>query len=506
LVEREALSISKLVRGILRVLPLLALLLLGATFAIPAGLKEPLPKSTRKLVIDTGLPVTMAKCAPCHRNLERWNNPKLVNFSHQIHFKQGIKCYSCHLEFPHQKSKTIKPTMDRCVNCHRLTHGNQGVKAPGNCDLCHPSDFNLIPDDHTDSFKRITHKYAARKSRNQSCLVCHKGSFCQNCHNSKNIPSPDAAYKFYPVWRYSGKTTGKKFLIGATPIKMSMCNTCHTDLQQWKNPKLINFNHPVHFKRGIRCKVCHDRWPHQPDKVVKPKMYACAQCHRLSHGNQGLKAPGDCSLCHPSTMNLKPVFHTTEFVGGGHKDYAKADRGLCRLCHRQGFCDSCHNIEIPHPPGWRSKHGSVANSPSAYNKKGEFICFRCHKPEGPKFSYQKAPSCAKCHKAVVFPHQKPWAPVHGKKAEKLGRDVCFTCHTEKRFCNGCHNGIKMPHDLKTWIGKHRLYLRNRSEQVCFRCHQLSQCLLCHATHKVHNQHEIYDFSPLNKGERIGPKL
>lgn len=387
------------------------------------------------------------------------------------------------------------------MNCHRLEHSNQGLAAPGDCDLCHPKNFNLIPKDHTDNFKQASHSVVAANSKNQSCLNCHKGEFCRSCHISKGITDPEDAFIVSPVLRQPKNRKWKKITLGSMPVEMAKCKTCHTDLQLWKNPKLINFNHPVHFKRNIRCGVCHTEWPHQVDKVVKPLMYTCAQCHRLTHSNQGLAAPGECGLCHPATMKLKPDFHTVEFVGGDHKTLAKQDRGLCRTCHRQSFCDNCHQLNadlIPHPPGWKTEHGTVAGALAKGSSQSSFVCFNCHKPEGPQFSYQSAPSCAKCHKAVVYPHQQPWAPKHGKTAVKTGKDVCYTCHKSEVFCNGCHNGITMPHNRDTWIGQHRLYLRDNPIDKCLDCHEKRQCLQCHKTHKVHKSHEIYDFGELKR--------
>lgn len=492
LTVRGHLKISRFLSLGLRVVLLLSLLLiLGATLKLPLNARISATKT-----IDTSPPMEMSKCVDCHKDLNDFQNPNLVNFNHQAHFKKGIRCESCHIEWPHRQSQTIKPTMDLCMNCHRLSHSEQGAIAPyTGCNMCHPAGFNLVPQDHTNDFKKIDHQDEALKSDNQKCLVCHQGEFCRNCHAVQGKSEPIDAYRFYPVWRQPEPRKWPKINIGAEPVKMSDCSFCHTNLQLWKNEKLINFNHPVHFKRGIRCEVCHTEWPHQQGTVAKPVMYECAQCHRLSHSSQGLAASGECNLCHPVDMNLKPAFHTVEFVGGDHKTWARKDRGFCRTCHRQVFCDNCHRLGIdyvPHYiPGWRYEHGIIANSGISITTEGGFACARCHLPEGPKYWYQSAPSCAECHRAVVFPHEQAWAIKHGKTAAAVGGNTCFTCHQQKNFCDQCHRGISMPH-AADWLGQHRLYLRDNPVSNCLGCHQKSQCEKCHATHKIHNQKSIYD--------------
>lgn len=466
---------------------------MGAAFAFP---KIQLSAKPAPKVIDTGGPVEMGKCSPCHTDLGAFKNPSLVNFNHPVHFKKGIRCQACHVAFPHQPGGTVKPTMDLCANCHRLDHGNQGQMAPAKCDLCHPADFKLTPDDHeVEGFAEAVHGEAAQADM-QKCLVCHQSDSCESCHAKNDIaPAPAAAYRWFGLWPVPAEQ-GEKITIGARPVTMGTCQACHRDLQKWKNDKLVNFNHPAHFKRQIDCEKCHDKWPHSRGKIEKPKMTACVRCHRLDHGSQGRLVaaekggypPEYCAVCHPKDMELKPAWHTAAFIGGGHKVKAKADRGLCRGCHVQSFCDNCHQTEIPHASDWRGEHGKAAAAQA--DKTDDIACFMCHLRDGEKAAYKTAPSCAKCHKAVVYPHKKPWAPQHGKTAKVIGQTACSTCHIKAAFCNKCHGGVKMPH-IAGWLGEHRQFLRDNDPEACLNCHKASQCEQCHATHKVHNRNSIY---------------
>lgn len=489
---------------------------LGAGLTLSASKTLSVEKGPDPIIIDTGGEINMSKCAPCHRNLnaflERdWGGGLSPSFRHEVHFQRGIRCAACHTEWPHQKSKLIKPKMEACIVCHRLEHGNQRQIAPSasNCNLCHPPGFKLKPDNHVahgSQLKGRTLKEPAlfkqykslSPEQTQKCLVCHSGNFCQDCHDQENVrlTNGNGQFRYLPLWP-KPKAKGVKIVIDNAPVAMGKCNPCHTNLELWQNDKLVNFKHRVHFKRQITCSKCHDSWPHQVGQVKKPKMTACIKCHRLSHGNQGRLVaaenssypPEYCNLCHPPSMNLKPAFHTAEFIGGGHKDWAKKDRGLCRGCHIQSFCDSCHQTEIPHPEGWRTAHGrEVASVESTQGE--NLFCFKCHLLEGPKVAYKKAPSCGKCHRAVVYPHKQPWAPVHGKIAKTEGKAVCYTCHQSYQFCQGCHGSVKVPHP-QNWIGQHRAVLQNENVEVCLRCHNKQQCEFCHERHAVHNRNSIY---------------
>src|SRR3990170_4914809 len=122
---------SKIARLGLRLLPVLGLLfLVGAAFAFP---KIQLSAKPALPVIDTGGPVEMSKCSPCHTDLGAFKTPNLINFDNPTHFKKGIRCRACHVAWPHQPGGTVKPTMDVCANCHRLQHGSQGQMASGDC-------------------------------------------------------------------------------------------------------------------------------------------------------------------------------------------------------------------------------------------------------------------------------------------------------------------------------------------------------------------------------------
>jgi hypothetical protein len=481
--------------AILKLLPVFGLLfLVGAAFAVPGTVSS----KAGPQIIDTGEPVEMSQCTACHADFNTVSNPNLVNFTHSTHFKRDIDCQVCHTVFPHQPGGTVKPTMELCANCHRLQHGNQGPMAAGQCDFCHPADFKLTPKDHDKAGFAAKDHAAKAKENTQSCLVCHQSDTCESCHADSGIPpAPAQTYRWFGLWPVI-EAKGQKITIGDNKVTMAACQACHLELRNWKNEQLVNFKHSVHFEQDVACDRCHDSWPHSTQGTKKPEMAACVSCHRLDHGKQGRLVSAEsaapstdyCFLCHPREMNLKPGGHTAEFAGGDHKRFAKEDRGLCRGCHIQAFCDSCHQIEIPHAQGWRSEHGKVAAA--EVEQADGFSCFRCHKPEGPQQAYESSPSCDKCHKAVVYPHEDPWAPKHGVSARAEGKGSCETCHVKQAFCDKCHGGIKMPHPTK-WLGEHRQFLEENPIESCDSCHSRAQCEQCHTVHKLHNRHTLYNW-------------
>lgn len=535
-------------------------------------------------LINTAEPVTISNCYPCHQNLDGFKNPNLV-FNHSIHFQRGIGCRACHLEFPHQPGKIIKPTMERCFICHGLSHGKQGLMAPSDCKTCHPKEFNLIPLSHTEPWIASLHKNEDPKTLG-SCLMCHKQEECAACHSAKNVrlknikqinsdettevkvsrdginyrPWQNAtAIWNHPIWpaisgakwisssylvenpiHESWRTFRKRFslppdsridsasilivsdddhtlkingvevgrgvglgkgiqtyniaplLVAGTntieivvhnlaiedgnaqnnptglaysatvilalgipapivqpaiepkpllidvslPVTMSKCSSCHLQLDAFENPILV-FNHPVHLKKGIRCLACHQEYPHQFGKIVKPTMELCFNCHNLRHGRQGLVAPQVCSTCHPPGFQLKPPSHDAIWRQG-HGKIAKQNFYPCYMCHQftaetlmPSFCQNCHGLEeMPHPSGWQEeRHRVIAKVISRE------VCLGCHE--------RSKLFCNQCHHKDYDPSWGPWmSPIPGQSqhfrvVEMKGKSFCLTCHSTVS-CSRCH--------------------------------------------------------------------
>lgn len=411
-------------------------------------------------IIDTRGPVQLSQCTPCHSNLDGFYNPSLV-FNHAVHFEKGIRCDRCHNQFAHQRSGTIKPSMQLCRNCHGLYHSQQGLGVKGDCAICHPGNFNRLPKSHTPTWVASLHKGESEEAL-YSCMMCHQSTFCEGCHVARGVkPAPEESYfyeGFYPQPDIEGIVIDV-----SKPVTLSQCSQCHMDLDAFKNPGLI-FKHGIHFEKGIKCGGCHIRFPHSPNQILKPAMEICYSCHGLRHGRQGLVVGGeDCRLCHPPGFNLVPSNHTSQFKASLHKEEALRDRLYCHMCHTEEWCSACHNTQKVIPKDhrakqvWREHHGKV--------EKGIDDCKVCH----------STAFCDGCHQTPV-PHAVTWLGRHAERAKDESVS-CRACHQEREYCQDCHH---------EQLGSNILVQKN-----CDKCHpdyKLPLLLVRGRTHMVHKAH------------------
>ncbi|MDI6688842.1 MAG: cytochrome c3 family protein [Actinomycetota bacterium] len=370
-------------------------------------------------LMDTSSPVYASKCTPCHRDFDAFKNPNII-FKHAYHLL--VECQGCHIEFPHQPWKTIKPTMESCYSCHGLRHSRRGLIGKKDCRVCHPGWFNLVPAFHTPQWRASTHKNEPNFRR---CMMCHSASSCEGCHAKRGIrPLPAETYTYETILPEPAVTRGYEIQLGL-PITSAKCAPCHRDLDAFKNPALI-FDHDVHLERAIRCEVCHSQFPHLPDVTLRPPMDSCYNCHSLRHSKQGLVAPEECGVCHPREFNLVPITHTIGFRTKTHKDDAKTNMDSCLMCHDVNFCNACHTAKgvkpLDHtekPEVWRTEHGK--------QKAGVEGCVVCHRQK----------YCDDCHRTPI-PHSLAWMGVH-KDAPPDAIGNCRMCHKEREFCQECHH-------------------------------------------------------------------
>jgi hypothetical protein len=213
-----------------------------------------------------------------------------------------------------------------------------------------------------------------------------------------------------------------------TATSFLYCTDCHGDLdhvfKSGERPNLL-FTHEEHFAIGVSdCGACHVANTHERDEINSPEMVTCYACHGLE---EGARAPGDCTLCHPPDMDPEPESHlVANWTAVSHSTAAEADPFDCTTCHRQGFCDSCHGLEMPHPQGF-------AEQPHA---EGFFedpqLCESCH-PRAPE---QRRDECDACHHPEG-PKDETWLDFHEVAVRDLGADTCFRCHVNET-CRTCH--------------------------------------------------------------------
>lgn len=330
---------------------------------------RPLDKTEPRLdfTIDTEAEITISACRPCHGDIDAFKRPGLI-FKHDAHFAKGVKCFSCHQEWPHRKNKIIRPSMDLCYGCHGLTHSGNGVVAPENCDLCHPPGFQLKPATHTEAFVSGTHKDVVEESY-FTCMTCHDDKeFCAPCHTTKQVIPP--AHKrgmtgvqtaSNPNWlRSHGKNIDYDYC--ALCHDNQFCTSCHRT--QMPHNVLFVGTHKD-YARGMRqeCSICHK------DEG------ACSDCHHEFEPQEILVASA-CEGCHEEVN--KPLLEVGSkglMVHKAHFEMTNTSPFECSKCHAASYANDkrCFQFELCY-----SCHGRYRADKLIAKWPGSQLCYRCH--------------------------------------------------------------------------------------------------------------------------------
>lgn len=376
------------------------------------------PQKPTKIVLKA--PITMGQCAPCHENLENYKVPNLRFVNHWKHFSRGIPCDACHYANPHTPNGVMRIPMVICFNCHGLRHGPTGELAPSDCLTCHIQ--RKKPADHTANWGPKEH---AGGNTNR-CVMCHRDiDFCNKCHKREGERLiEEREYAFQPF--QPPKIQLEAVVNIRLPVQMGDCYPCHKDIEKFEVEGLI-FKHEPHFKKGIACRSCHLFYPHQPDKTYRIPMEVCYACHQVTHGAQGVIAPGNCTLCHPAWFSKKkPADHDAKFVSGNHKLRADKDPAYCSMCHSDNFCQKCHLSKNVLPDNHRDQKKWLHDHGKDRGKLDR--CDACHSEK----------YCYDCHRVRPMPHPSQYLADHGQ-AKIVNSKTCNLCHTDRTFCENCHH-------------------------------------------------------------------
>lgn len=201
-------------------------------------------------------PVKDGVCLQCHDPDRKATSGFRILIEHAEHAKRNGSCVSCHVNTSHPPDTRSNPLslMAQCFTCHGTT---RTAKAPGECDLCHPSGFELFPSSHANRKWRRGHGKVAQSDARQ-CVMCHARRFCDDCHGLE-MPHPWG-------WAEEAKT-------GHAPIATrdrqvcsrchrggpDLCTMCHHEAYDRKQHPWIE-RHPVEVRtRGTaHCMECHE--------------------------------------------------------------------------------------------------------------------------------------------------------------------------------------------------------------------------------------------------------
>lgn len=341
--------------------------------------------------IFPGGDTSMSQCVYCHPDIDSIKPGRII-FAHAQHLRRNYKCEVCHPRFGHSPKGPVIPDMLSCYRCHGLYHNGNGLVAQGDkCEKCHPPEFQLVPDNHTQRFIRSGHKKAASTDA-AYCAMCHQPEFCIDCHGgggtSPNAPSKPVVPQDHQDARWQSEH-GPLFSAGK-----GACGSCHDDQS---------------------CRRCHKTtMPHPPGWEAN---------HRPELGVERT----DCYVCHRADRNKCQQCH--------HKQVGRGElvRSACVPCHaemRKKPATSIKNKGLSE----HAVHFDVANNPkSPYNKDAPYKCYECHVDFGSSEAANKAEKqqghdlrlCYSCHGFLD--------PLNNKIAPYPGAELCRRCHSDLKI-------------------------------------------------------------------------
>lgn len=367
------------------------------------------------------------QCTQCHSNNREFTYSNGIVMDHEIHAAKGVNCTLCHNRVAHKEDFSLTlaanadpkqqnkkhenwMSMEACFRCHNLDptkKGLEGLNAPGKCSVCHPTDFDLKPVNHSiASFETSGHPALAEEKGLEYCYMCHdQKTFCNACHG---MPMPHSE-------EFKTKTHGA---VSQEKGKLAKCEMCH---EQTKTKFCDKCHH------GTKSNWTYDTkqsWVVQhPDAIAKAgSTKACMTCHNANF----------CADCHTKNKvipsdHLKRTWTNPPTPKLGHPAAYKKSPTSCEVCHGTGgsnakFCKSCHKIEIPHPGDFKTSHGPMVKK----NNPPKAVCLNCHVQQ----------FCDGCHHKGSSPRVS-WLVQHPVIVKKNGPTECFQCHQET-FCSGCH--------------------------------------------------------------------
>ncbi len=228
----------------------------------------------------------------------------------------------------------------------------------------------------------------------------------------------------------------------------------------------------------------------------------CTDCHGAGSEHAKAAAGTDphanvsCISCHESGGTLGRLvtgvparllhFASSQSRVPQQNDYGRVSVAACSSCHQEALAGVAMNVtrglKISHKEPLAASatcidcHKLGAGVVGAHNA-GMTPCLRCHDAN------QASAKCVTCH------DEKAAAAARARTASFADVQIpelsCGGCHNQKKECDSCHGGVRLPHSLEF-----RMYAHARAGAVdfwynggktCRRCHTASTrpCQTCH---------------------------
>lgn len=183
-------------------------------------------------------------------------------------------------------------------------------------------------------------------------------------------------------------------LKGGHEMGSQQCTQCHSQNREITASEGIIMDHKVHNEAGVHCTVCHNRIAHN-DTAAPPTLVA---------------PNGSKNVVHPNFMKMEFCFRCHDLEGKVKMEGQKAAPGVCTTCHPAGF----ELVpETHHAADWAT---------SAHGEKSKEII--------------KEMGALEVEAKVL---EEEGIPAY----LAMPVDPCFTCHIESKFCEPCHDRLKV---------------------------------------------------------------
>jgi hypothetical protein len=213
--------------------------------------------------------VSSENCLQCHDPNRQATSGLRILIDHAEHAEMNGTCLSCHINTGHPEETRGRALslMDQCFNCHGT--GDE-PDAAAECDVCHPSDYELVPATHKAEQWDLGHSELATTDPGQ-CELCHEAAFCTDCHGLE-MPHPEG---------WAKGATGHAVFAEAD---REVCTRCHREKPDF-------------------CSMCHH-------EAFDPAKGTWVKQHFLEVRNRGTAFCFECHLalfcadCHASQPSL----------------------------------------------------------------------------------------------------------------------------------------------------------------------------------------------------------